>query len=324
MFIRRAVKIPGGQAISELIEVTIGGIKQWIYLRGKNKNNPILLMLHGGPGTGQIGFIRKFQRELENHFVVVQWDQRGAGLSYSKKISPDSMTIDQFVSDTIELTKYILDRLSRQQLYLVGHSWGTILGMLAIQRAPDLYKRYFGVAQVVDVMAGNKLSYEQLLTIVQEQKDEKAYQALTHIGPPPWENLRYDRIHQNYVDKFGGGITRDGKMVRKILLNLLTSKEYTLYDVIRFMRGQFFSMQHLQKEMEQTNLAETITKVNIPVYFLMGTYDLMTPVELAEQYFNELSAPEKQLILFEKSAHTPIFEEPKKFLDIMMRATSKD
>src|SRR5690625_4779991 len=144
------------------------------------------------------------------------------------------MTIDQFVSDTIELTKYILNRLCRQQLYLVGHSWGTILGMLAIQRAPDLYKRYFGVAQVVDVMAGNKLSYEKILEIVQTKGDHKACQALKHIGPPPWKNLRHDQVHQNYVDNFGGGITRDGKMVRKILLNLLMSKEYTLYDVIRF------------------------------------------------------------------------------------------
>lgn len=327
MFMRGAPRISGHQAISELIEITIGDIKQWIYLRGENKNNPILLMLHGGPGTGQIGFIRKFQSELEKHFVIVQWDQRGAGLSYSKKIPEGSMTIDQFVSDTIELTEYILKRFGRQQrqqLYLVGHSWGTILGMLAIDRAPHLYKRYFGVAQVVDVMAGNKLSYEKLLTIVQEQKDEKAYQALTHIGPPPWKNLRHDRVHQNYVDNFGGGITRDGKMVRKILLSLLTSKEYTLYDVIRFMRGQFFSMQHLQQEMEQTNLAETITKVDIPIYFLMGTYDLMTPVELAEQYFIELSAEEKQIILFEKSAHTPIFEEPEKFLKILLNETNKD
>jgi pimeloyl-ACP methyl ester carboxylesterase len=324
LFRRRTPEITGEHAISELIEVTIGNVKQWVCIRGKNRNHPILLMLHGGPGTSQIGFIRKFQTDLEQHFVIVQWDQRGAGLSYSKKIPPVSMHIDQFVQDTIEVTAYILHRLHRQQLYLIGHSWGTILGMLAIQSAPHLYKRYFGVAQLTHVASSDRLSYQKLLKKVKAENDGKAYKTLRQIGPPLWDNFKQDRIHRKYIESLGGGMTRDGKMVRKMLLNLITSKEYTWYDCIRYLQGQFFSKNHLQTEMEHINLMKVIPSVDIPIYFLMGKHDLITPYEPTEQFFNNIMAPEKQWIMFEHAAHTPILEEPEKFMDVLLSETGKD
>ncbi len=323
MFIRRAPKISGENAVFELKEIRVGHDKQWIYIRGENKRHPILLMLHGGPGTGHIGFYRKFQTELEKHFVVVQWDQRGAGLSYSKKIPSESMNIDQFVNDTVEVTNYLLEYLTRQQLYLVGHSWGTILGMLTIKRAPQLYKRYFGVAQVTDVAASERLSYTKLLEKAKMENYHKAYEKLLHIGSPPWDNLKSDRIHQNYVEALGGGITRDGKLVRKILINLLTSKEYTIFDSIRFLQGQFFSMNHLQEEMRRVNLIETVDEVEIPINFLMGRHDLITPFEPTEDFYHKLKAPEKKWVMFEESAHTPNIEEPKKSMDTILSEVRK-
>lgn len=315
--------ISGDNSISELNGVSIGGLEQWVYIRGKNKENPILLMLHGGPGTGQIGFIRKFQAELEQHFVVVQWDQRGSGLSYSKKIPSETMNIAQFVQDTIEVTKYILNRLDKHQLYLIGHSWGSILGMLTITHAPSLYKRYFGVAQVTHAKSSDKLSYTKLLEKAQTQNNKKAYEALLQIGPPPWKNLKHDRIHQKYIETFGGGVTRDGKMVKKILRNLLTSKEYTFIDCIRFLQGQFFSMKSLQAEMVQMNLMEKIDRVNLPIYFIMGKHDLIIPYEPTEKFFNEIKAPEKKWALFKNSAHSPMWEEPEEFLEILVSETKK-
>jgi len=324
LFIRRASKIIGDNAISELKAVIIGGVEQWLYIRGEDCNKPVILMLHGGPGSGQIGFIRKFQTELEQNFVVVQWDQRGAGLSYSRKIPRGSMNINQFVQDTIEVTKYILNRLNRKQLYLVGHSWGTILGMLAITHAPQLYKRYFGVAQVANVKSSERLSYTKLLEKSKKENNTKAYDALSKIGPPPWNNLKHDRIHQKYIDTFGGGITHDGKMIQKMMLNLLTSREYTLLDCMRFMQGQLFSMKNMQAEMMQLNLKEIINRVNIPIYFIMGKHDLTAPYEPSEKFFNEISAPEKQWIMFEHSAHSPIWEEREKFMEILFSETKKD
>lgn len=314
----------GEFAISKLIPVTIGKVKQWIYIRGRNRNKPILLMLHGGPGTGQIGFIRKFQHELEKEFVVVHWDQRGAGLSYSKNISKDSMTIDQFVRDTIEITKYILHYFKREQLYLIGHSWGTIIGMLAIARSPELYKRYFGISQVVNVKENEHLSYMKILDHATQNHDEKAYQHLIKIGPPPWESLKKGRVHQKYVHQFGGGITRDGKMINQIISGLLLSKEYTLIDVIRYFKGMQFSMKHLQAELLTINLAHKIKTIGIPIYFLMGKHDLITPYERTEKFFNQLHAPEKKWFLFNHSAHTPYIEEHDKFLKILLTEVKKD
>jgi len=321
LFTRRAPEIKGKHSISELVKLSIGNVDQWIYIRGKNHNYPILLMLHGGPGTAQIGFMRKFQQDLEQHFVVVQWDQRGAGLSYSKNIPLESMNINQFVHDTIEVTQYILKRLNQNKLYLVAHSWGTIIGMLAVTRAPQLFTRYFGISQVANMIENENLSYIHLLEKV--KTNEKAYNDLVEIGPPPWQNMKHDRIHQKYVEKFGGGITHDGKMVNKIFISLLTSKEYTLLDCFRHFKGMYFSMNCLQDEMQKVDLKEQVSQVNIPVHFLMGRHDLTTPYEPAKVFFDELAAPEKQWIWFENSAHTPSVEEPEKFLQILLTETER-
>lgn len=211
LFIRKVPKINGKDAVSELVKVNIGGVEQWIYIRGENKYNPILFMLHGGPGTGQIGFIRKFQQNLKQHFVIVQWDQRGAGLSYSPKIPLISMNIDQLVNDTIEITRYILRLFNRKKLHIVGHSWGTILGILAISQEPHLYKCYFGVSQIANVADSEKLSYMKVLEKAKQIGNDKAYIKLSKIGPPPCNNLKDNRIHQKHIEMFGGGLLVMGK-----------------------------------------------------------------------------------------------------------------
>lgn len=324
MFIRKAPKTSSKYAISELEKVMIGNIEQWIYIRGENRNHPVLLMLHGGPGTGQIGFIRPFQQELEKHFVVVQWDQRGAGLSYSKKIPPQSMNINQFVHDTIEVTQHILKQLNKKQLYLAAHSWGTIIGMLAISHTPKLFKRYFGLSQVAHLADHERFSYMKVLEKAKRTDREKAYKELTQIGPPPWDDLKHGRVHQKYVEAFGGGITRDGKMVNKILFGLLMSKEYTLFDCFRYFKGMYFSLNHLQAEMRKMDLKKQIDRVDVPIYFIMGRHDLIAPFKPTKSFFDEIDAPEKQWIWFENSAHTPSLEEPEKFMKIIIKEVSRD
>src|SRR5699024_3747426 len=128
----------------------------------------------------------------------------------------------------------------------------------------------------------------------------------------------YERVHQKYVDNFGGGVTHDNKMVQKMLLNLLMSKEYTFLDCIRFLQGQFFSLKHLQAEMQKVNLIETIDCVNVPIYFLMGKLDLMAPFEPTEKFYSKIEAPEKHWMMFDKSAHSPIWEEHDNFMEILL------
>lgn len=321
MFIRRIHKIAKENAISELVKVRIGQIDQWIYIRGEDQNKPILLIIHGGPGAAQIGFARKFQEELERYFVVVNWDQRGSGLSYAKDIPDETMTIDQFVQDTIELTDYLRDQFGQEKIYLLGHSWGTIIGLLAVHRKPHLYKRYFGVAQVVNYLEAEKLSYKMILEKARQESDKKAIKQLSVIGVPPWPHLKHDRVHQKYLETFGGGISRDGKLVSKILKVMLTSGEYTLLDIIKHFKGQHYSLMKLQDEMRRLNLKNVIRSVKVPVYFCMGRHDLTVPSQPTRKFYDALQAEEKHWIWFEHSAHSPMFEEKSKFLELIIRET---
>ena len=324
MFTRAAVPLPGPQAISMLEPVHIGGVTQWLSVRGVHRENPILLMVHGGPGAAQIGFIRHFQALLEQHFVVVHWDQRGAGLSYSRAVKPGTMRIEQFVADAIAVTKHVQSQLGQERVHLVGHSWGTLIGLLAVARAPELYRRYFGVSQVDSVVASERASYRELQARASTAGDTRALQQLNRIGPPPWSRLAFERVHQQLVEQYSGGITRDGEMVKRMLRYLLTSKEYTLHDLWRFMRGQLFSMRHLKEETANLVLSEVVTRVEVPTYFVMGEHDLMVPPAAAKPLFDQLGAPEKHWLMFGNSAHSPLWEQPERFVELLRSETHKD
>ncbi|MGG0719229.1 alpha/beta hydrolase [Robertmurraya massiliosenegalensis] len=160
---RYTPEINGKSSISVLESVAIGGIEQWVLIRGESINNPIVLFLHGGPGNAQIGWAPKFQSNLERNFIVVNWDQRGSGLSYFEGIPEESMNINQFIQDAYELTIYLLNKFKKNKIFIVGHSWGTIIGMPLIQKHPHLFHAYIGVGQSVDLQRGELLSYEYTL-----------------------------------------------------------------------------------------------------------------------------------------------------------------
>ena len=324
MFVRRAHQIKKEKSISELFKIKIGLVEQWLYIRGENRDKPVILKVHGGPGSARIGFARKSQKELEKHFVIVNWDQRGAGLSYSKKIPTETMTINQIVNDTIEVTNYLRERFQQDKIYLLGHSWGTIIGLLAVQKEPQLFHRYFGVAQYGNYIESEQLSYKFLLEKTKAKNNKKAFEKLSNIGLPPWGNLKHDRVHQKYMEVFSGGISRDGKLVKKYVKDILTSGEYTWLDIINLLKGQFFSMKHLQYEMKKINFNTDIQNIEVPIYFCMGRHDLMIHYEPSYEFYKKLEAPEKYWIWFEDSAHSPMVEEKEKFLSLLIEETNKD
>jgi pimeloyl-ACP methyl ester carboxylesterase len=146
--------------ISEIYPMELGAYKQWVMIRGENKNNPLLLFLHGGPGTTNIGVAAETQKLLEKNFVVVNWDQLGGGLSYNKKIPKEALTIDKMVEYSNELIQYLLKRFQREKIYLVGHCWGSLIGILVAQKYPESIEKYIGVSQVVDGKLNEKYAYE--------------------------------------------------------------------------------------------------------------------------------------------------------------------
>lgn len=323
MFTRNTAAIQNENSIFELKPITLGGIQQWISIRGRDTTLPVLLFLHGGPGTGQIGIIGDYQKELERSFVVVNWDQRGAGLSYTREVTKESMTIEQLLNDTIELTHYLKKEFHQEKIYVVGHSWGSILGLLAINKHPECYRHYFGVSQVISMSKVEGLSYQLVLEKAIEQNHQKAISQLEKIGKPPWSRLKYDRIHQKYTETFGGGISHDGKLMSSFLKKLIKSKEYTWLDIIRFIKGQYFSISTLIDDIRNLDLSDTIQYVDVPVTLIMGRYDLTVPAEPTCTWFESLQAREKDWVWFEHSAHSPLFEENEKFIDLILIQTQR-
>ncbi|MGE7693803.1 alpha/beta fold hydrolase [Lysinibacillus sp. NPDC094177] len=319
MFSRKTIGIRRENAIAELKSISVGGVEQWLLIRGEDQSLPVLLFLHGGPGTSQIGIIADYQKELEKHFIVVNWDQRGAGLSYSKKIPQESMKVDRLLEDTFEVTNYLRKEYQQDKIYLVGHSWGTILGLLAIHKHPEWYHHYIGVSQVISVQKTEELSYQLVLEKAKEQEHQKAITRLNEMGKPPWSNMKNDRIHQKYLESFRGGISHDGKLIYTLIKKMLKSKEYSLFDIFRFVKGQFFSMHNLIDEMRRIDLSETIQSVVVPITLMMGRHDLTTPPEAAREWFDSLQAKNKTWLWFENSAHSPLFEENQRFVDIISK-----
>ena len=303
------------QGIASLEAVTLGGVKQWILIRGQDSSHPVLLFLHGGPGSPEMPLEHYFGRGLEEHFVVVHWDQRGAGKSYSRRIPGESMTIEQFVSDTHDLVELLRKRFGQEKIYLMGHSWGSLLGVRVVQKYPDLFYAFIGIGQCVDLKRNEDISYQFVLTEAEKRGNQKALRQLKKIGPPPYENTRELSIQRRWLTAFGGGMVHEGGLGRVVKM-AVGAPEYTPADFVKYLASSFASSKAMDAEIMKVNFLEQAPKLEVPVYFFAGRYDYNTPWELVQEYYTKLDAPKgKHLVWFENSAHSPNLEEPEKFVE---------
>jgi pimeloyl-ACP methyl ester carboxylesterase len=307
--------VPGSIAALEM--VMLGGVQQSLLLRGENVANPVLLFLHGGPGTSELGMLRAYNLPaLEKHFTVAVWDQRGAGRSFAARHPAAAMTVEQLVSDTRELSALLCRRLGQERIYLAGHSWGSALGVLTVQRHPELFHAYVGIGQVVNVLEGERLSYDWTLAQADEAGDARSVRKLKAMGPPPYgADLRGKLVAQrSLLARYGGevhGNPRGGMVV--LLSSLLKAREYSWPDRINVFRGVFAAMRLLWPQILSIDLVQQAPELKVPVYFLEGRHDMEAPSALAERYHAALRAPSKTLIWFERSAHFVNTEEADAF-----------
>jgi pimeloyl-ACP methyl ester carboxylesterase len=321
--IRDDTKITQSLGIESIEKVTLGGVDQWVLIRAEDQSKPVLLWLHGGPGSPTLPLASQHDMELVKYFVVVHWDQRGAGKSYSPEIPISSMVVDQFVSDTYELTQLLAKRFDVPKIYLIGHSWGSQVGMLTVARHPGLYYAFIGVGQFVNSTEGDVIGYQFALDQAVSEKNQKALKKLEMVGPPPWTTVRQRSRNAQWIDAFGG--TGRQFTTQDYLHEMINSPDYTFRDLFGFIRGMSFSGNTMlaNGEYSRVNLFEQAPKVDVPVYFFQGRYDYSTPGDVVEQYYEMLDAPQKSLLWFEDSAHFPHWEEPQKFVDAILEILSE-
>jgi pimeloyl-ACP methyl ester carboxylesterase len=310
-----AIATPHG--IASLEKVKLGGVEQWILVRGNDVKAPVLLFVHGGPGSPEMPLARQFGPGLEKSFVVVHWDQRGAGKSFHSGIPPESMNVAQFIADAHELALLLRARFAADKIYLVGHSWGSLLGILTVHQYPELFYAYVGIGQVVELSRNEAISYQFVLNQAETRNKPLAAANLKRIGPPPYSGMAELMVQRRYLSKFGGAVYKKpegGGMVSRAL----KSTEYTPLDYLRYAGGTYFSIKQMWDEVLTYNLFEQVPSLDVPVYFFEGRHDYNTPWELVQEYYDKLDAPRgKTLIWFEDSAHSPNLEEPERFADML-------
>jgi pimeloyl-ACP methyl ester carboxylesterase len=319
--IRLTGKAGSAKSIATLEKLTIGGSDQWVLERSENIENPVILFLHGGPGTSQLTSNRRNTRDLEKSFIVVNWDQRGAGKSYGALRDAAKMNIDQFVEDTRELTLYLLKKFGKERIVLVGHSWGSVVGALAVAKYPELYSCYVGIGQIANMEEGEAASYRWTLEQAKKRNAKRAVKTLEKMGPPPYQgDWRAKTISErSYVARFGGEV-HGSKLgaIGIVLGNVLFSREYSLIDRVNVFRGVLGSMKLLWPQLFKVDLFRSVPEMRVPVFFMEGRYDHEVPPDIAVRYFAALKAPAKELIWFENSAHMVNSEERVRFNKILV------
>lgn len=299
--------------IAELRPVELNGYPQWQLIRGQDVSRPLLLFLHGGPGESNMWLAHYTMKELEKYFVCVNWDQRGTGRSFRPGPPPESMTIDQFVKDTIALIELLCARFGQQKVLLLGHSWGSVLAMKVAAARPDLLYAVIGMGQVVDMQRGEDLSYNYVLERTHAEHNRKAIRVLSQLGGADTYRKDSTFVQRRWLVRYGGMMhSLDTRAVVSILLN---APECSIVDCIRGLtrKDMKFSCRRMGDEIMGIHLVQEIPELSVPVFFFTGSYDYTTPFVLVEQFYASLQASYKQLIWFEHSAHMPHMEEPDKF-----------
>jgi pimeloyl-ACP methyl ester carboxylesterase len=300
-------------SVAEMITVPIGGHEQAMMIRGRSVDNPVLLYLAGGPGGTDLGAMRA-DVGLEQDFVVVTWEQRGVGKSYSALDPVETLTLDQMVADTIELTNYLRERFDEDKIYLVGNSWGTLLGTLAVQEHPELYHAYVGTGQMVSPRETDRMFYQDTLAWARKNGNDTLIATLEQNGPPPYDNLLDYEPAISYEHDWNAYPELD---MSKEMPAILFVPENTLMDKVNGFRSFLDTFAILYPQLQEIDFRTDVTSLAVPYYMVIGAHEARGRAVLANEWFEMLSAPSKEKIVFDHSGHRPLFEQPGDFASLM-------
>ncbi len=314
---------PLPKSITSFEEVEINGIKQQFLIRGADKDLPVLLFVHGGLGTPYSALGHTFQREWEKNFVVVHWEQRGSGRLY-RNADPDTITTDQLLDDTQVVAEYLNTRFGKK-VYIMGHSWGAYLAYRTAAMHPDLFEAYIGVGQTIGLLKEDQYSHTWAIEEATRRGDKKGFAQMESISPPPYDDVaKAYGVKYGLIDKYGGFFPKGGMFF--MVKSVFTSPEYTIMDAMRYVRGiQNYQNNLLGHEREAmwTFSVEDIQKIEIPVYFIYGSRDQVTPGSVLEEYTRSLEAPSLEVIRVDDAAHFPFVDQREEFTRILRERVLK-
>ena len=295
--------------------LTINGVKQGVIIETRNFANPILLVVHGGPGFPLYPFFRAHDIDLTSHYTVVFWDQRGTGMSYTKQ--PVKMA--EVIQDAEWLIQYLCHHYHRKQVFLMCHSFGTIIGAILAHRRPEWIAAYIGVGQLGDVYHNERVILQRLLKFAKKEDNQQAVSALQRVNLGRYFNKDkyYDKVRARYTERYKGGFSIHGYSVFKMFRAMMSTPYYTLRERVNIVRGSLSAFEHLTTEMVETNLMTIAREITVPFYLIQGAYDLQTTDVDSRELFEAVKSKEKYYYFFEHSAHAPFMDERDKFLKLM-------
>lgn len=295
LFFILAAPLTFSAAINGSEAVEIGGIKQWLKFQGVDDQAPVLLFLHGGPGNSVISYADRFTKELQKHFIVVMWDQRESGQTAVLNKSAEALSVSLFVSDAVEVIKFLCNRFGQEKIYLVGHSWGGYLGLRVAAERPELLKGYFALSPMINQLESERISLKVLQENAAKENNQKALSELAQVEVP-FKNGAQLYYHRKWLSKLMNSTTPTLEKVDRWSVIWLT----------------------LFNEASRTNFLEFAPVLKCPVYFLIGSNDYQTYFKLAESYYQQVVCEEKKLSWFAHSAHNPHLTETAKFEELLI------
>ncbi|WP_433943806.1 alpha/beta fold hydrolase [Paenibacillus sp. SN-8-1] len=291
--------------------VHIGGIDQWITIRGEDRNNPVLLFIHGGPAS-PYSIFNPLLRQWEKYFTIVQWDQRGAGKTFRKnfRTGHGTITFDRLSEDGIELTRYLCDRLGHRKIILIGSSAGSLIAMKMAQRCPDLFHAYVGTDQ--NAPDPEHVSYQLALDAFHASGLKKGVRLIERMGPDSsrWSRHDFDQLSRILVK---ATTTVPNMIMDLILPSMLSSPDHTMGDLIDIFKGMHLSLDHLYEELINFDFSKLGTKFELPFFVFQGDSDIITPTATAKAFYDEIDAPQKQFIQIKSAGHLACFARPDQF-----------
>lgn len=313
-------------SISEKSFVSIGGIRQGMFIRSKDIRNPVLLYLHGGPAFPNYFLVEKYNPGLEDYFTVCYWEQRGGGLSYSPEVTIESMTFEQLTFDAIEVSNYLRKRFGKEKIYLMAHSGGTPIAIQAVVKSPEIYHAYLAMAQITNQAASEKIAYkyikEQYTALGKTKKLEELNKYPVLKADSSIIHFYQSMIRDQSMHELGIGTMRKMKSVFwGVFIPVWMCKAYTIREKIHIWKSKFTFIKKARfvEQLFAYDIPFLFPRLEVPVYFFSGKYDLTVNTDLSEAYFEKLQAPAKGFYIFEHSAHSPLFEESQRMIEIIER-----